>query len=39
MRGIPAAVLCALLVAAGAPAGEVIIGEMGFPLNMPFCGT
>lgn len=39
MRGIPTTMLCALLVAAGAPAGEVIIGEMDFPLNMPFCGT
>ncbi len=39
MRGIPAVVLCALLLAVGAQAGEAIIGEMDFPLNMPFCGT
>ena len=28
-----------ILLAAAAAADEVIIGDMGFPLNTPFCGT
>jgi hypothetical protein len=39
MRRLPPAALGVLVIAAAAAAEEVILGEMGFPLNVPFCGT